>query len=89
VRRRFWPRGLTGQLLAVLLLALLVGQALSLVIFADERRLALRAANREQVLSRTASLVRLLDETPASLHERILDATSGSQLRFSLDQDKA
>ena len=56
--RRLIPQGLTGQLLAVLLLALLAGQALSLVIFADERRIALRAANREQVLARLLDLNR-------------------------------
>ncbi|MFO1074841.1 MAG: ATP-binding protein [Geminicoccaceae bacterium] len=83
--RRLIPQGLTGQLLAVLLLALLAGQALSLVIFADERRIALRAANREQVLARTASLVTLLGETPTSLHPRILAATSSRGLRFSID----
>jgi signal transduction histidine kinase len=83
--KRLIPRGLTGQLLAVVLLALLVGQALSLAIFADERRHALRTVNREQVLSRTASLVRLLAETPVGLHERILEATSSSQLRFRLE----
>lgn len=87
--RRLWPQGLTGQLLAVLLLALLVGQALSLAIFADERRMALRAVNREQVLSRTASLVKLLEETPAALHERILDATSSRQLSFRVDHASA
>lgn len=87
--RRFWPRGLTGQLLAVLLVALLAGQALSLALIADERRLALRAANREQVLTRTASLVRLLAETPPELHERILAAVSSRALRFSLDEESA
>jgi signal transduction histidine kinase len=89
VRRRLIPQGLAGQLLTVVLLALLVGQALSLAIFADERRLALRAVNREQVLSRTASLVRLLGETPADLHGRILDAASSGQLRFRLEGTSA
>ena len=84
--RRLWPLGLTGQLLAVLLLALLTGQALSFVIFADERRIAWRTVNREQVLARTASLVTLLGETPAALHPRILAATSSRGLRFSIDR---
>lgn len=87
--RRFRPQGLVGQLLAVVLLALLLGQALSLAIFADERRTALRAVNREQVLTRTASLVRLLAETPPELHARILAATSSAQLRFRLEARSA
>ena len=49
-----------------MLAALIAGQSVSFLIFADERRAALRAANREQVLARTAGLVRLLEETPES-----------------------
>jgi signal transduction histidine kinase len=75
---------LAGQLVLIVLAAMLAGQALSLLIFADERRAALRAANREQVLARTAALVRLLDETPPALHARILAASSSPQLRFRL-----
>ena len=72
--KRLWPRSLTGQLVLIVLAALIAGQTLSLLIFADERRLALRAANREQVLTRIAGLVKLLAETPPELHPRILAA---------------
>ncbi len=80
--RRFWPRNLAGQLVLIVLVALLAGQLLSLAIFADERRVALRVANREQVLARTAGLVRLLEETPPVLQDRILEASSGAFVRF-------
>jgi HAMP domain-containing protein len=80
--RRLWPRNLAGQIVLIVLVALLAGQLLSLAIFADERRVALRTANREQVLARTAGLVRLLEETPAGLHGRILEASSGAFVRF-------
>ncbi len=80
--RRLWPRNLAGQLVLIVVVGLLAGQLLSLAIFADERRVALRAANREQVLARTAGLVRLLEETPAALHGRILEASSGAFVRF-------
>ena len=83
--RRAWPASLAGQVVLIVLLALVVGQGLSLLIFADERRAALRAAGREQMLARTAGLVRLLDETPAELHERILAASSGGMVRFRTD----
>src|SRR5262245_55843626 len=53
------------------------------MIFADERRGAVRAAYREQVLARTAGLARLLADTPAALHERILRASSGALVRFA------
>ena len=87
--RRLWPRSLAGQLVLIVLVALLAGQLLSLAIFADERRVALRVANREQVLARTAGLVRLLEETPADLQARILDASSGAFVRFRLDPASA
>ena len=41
-------------------------------IFLDERRHAVRAADRAQVLSRTVSVVRLLGDTPPELSERII-----------------
>lgn len=83
--RRPWPASLASQIVLIVLVALVVGQGLSLLIFADERRAALRAAGREQMLARTAGLVRLLDETPAELHERILAASSGGMVHFRTD----
>ena len=46
ILRALWPRRLAAQLIALLLSALVVSQAVSLVILLDERRLALRAAER-------------------------------------------
>jgi len=87
--RRVWPRSLAWQLIVLLLLALVLAQAISLLIFADERRLALLAANREDVLARTATIVRLLDEAPPVLHERLLASASTGRLRFWLDSTSA
>ncbi len=81
---RYGPRSLAGQLVLIVLVALLLAQGLSLLIFADERRVALRAAGREQVLARTAGLVRLLEETPVELHQRILSTSSSPLLRFRI-----
>lgn len=82
--RRLWPGSLAGQLVLIVLFGLLLGQSLSFVIFADERRAALRIVGREQVLTRTAGLVRLLEETPEPLHDRILEASSGGLVRFAI-----
>ena len=82
--RRLWPRTLAGQLVLLLMLALFGAQILTFAIFADERRLALLAAGREQVIARTAALLRLLRETPEDLHPRIVRAASGSRLRFTI-----
>jgi signal transduction histidine kinase len=82
--RALWPTRLAGQLIALLLLALILAQAVSLWIFLDERRLAVQSANRLQILSRTASIVRLLEDTPDALHEQILRTASTPSLRFWL-----
>jgi hypothetical protein len=73
--RAIWPRRLAAQLIALLLFALVASQIVSLVILLDERGHALRAADRAQVLARTASIVRLMEATPPELHPQILPTT--------------
>lgn len=80
--RRLIPKSLLGQMVLVLALALLATQLLSVIIFADERRVALQALNQDETIARTASTLRVLAETPEELHDRILDAASSNRLRF-------
>jgi signal transduction histidine kinase len=87
--RRLWPRRLAGQMIALLLLALVLAQAASVLIFVDERWAALRTAERKHILSRTASIVRLIESTPAELHEQIVRTASSRQLRFWLSDQSA
>lgn len=82
---RLWPRKLAGQLIASLLLVLLAAQIVTLLIFHDERRAAVRATTRAEILSRTAAVVRLINETPARYHHQVIRSASGPRLRFSLD----
>ena len=84
-----WPKRLAAQLIALLLCALLASQVLSLAILLDERRHALRAAERAQVLARTASIVRLVEATPPELHPHILRTASSPRLRFWVDAANA
>ncbi len=81
---RLWPHSLVGQTIALLILALLGSHLISFLIFTDERRLALRHEQRENSLVRIVSIVRLLEETPPTLHERILDATNNGWIHFLL-----
>jgi signal transduction histidine kinase len=87
--RALWPRRLAAQLIALLLVALVASQAVTLVLLLDERRHALRAADRAQVLARTASIVRLVEATPPELHPHILRTASSPRLRFWVDDDHA
>jgi len=81
---RFLPKSLAGQLICLLLLALLAGHATAFVIFSDERREAVKATTRGQVLIRTSGVIRLLEATPADLHQRVVDSASTAFLQFSL-----
>jgi len=85
--KRLLPQTLAGQMIALLLLALIGSQLLSFWFFFDERRAAVRAAARGQVFSRTGSIVRLLTQTPPRLHAQILDAASNPRLRFWLSPE--
>lgn len=82
--RRLLPRGLRGQLLVLLLGALVLTHVASLLLFFDERRLAVRAALGEETAARAANVVRLLDATPAELHPAILRAAGSPSVRFAL-----
>jgi signal transduction histidine kinase len=84
-----WPKRLAAQLIALLLFALIASQVVSLAILLDERRHALRAAERAQVLARTASIVRLVEATPRELHPHILRTASSPRLRFWVADDHA
>ncbi len=81
-RFRLLPRSLAGQLIALILVALVVSQLFTLWLFTDERRAALLELAGGTVVSRTAALVDLLDETPPHLHEQIRRAASSPRLYY-------
>ncbi len=85
--RRFWPKSLAGQLVLLILLALVFAQTIAAVIFLDERRQAIRAVTHQQVLVRTVSIVRLLADTPAQYHDDILNSAISPRLHLGLDDE--
>lgn len=88
-RLPLWPRSLAGQLIALLLIALVVAQVFTLWIFAGERRVALVEMARSTFLARGASLVRVLEEAPQSQYPEILKAVSSHFLWFEVDSKPA
>ncbi len=80
---------LAGQLIALLLLALVGSQVASVALFVDERRLAINSVRDQQRTTRFSSVVRLLRNTPAELHPQILRAVSSHVVRFSLARRSA
>lgn len=87
--KRLWPKRLAGQMIALLLMALVLAQIITITIFADEQRLAIRAADRAQLLGRTVSIVRLLENTPPALHDQILKTANSRRLRYWVSEESA
>jgi len=81
---RIIPKSLAGQMIALLLLAIVSGHIIAFIVFSDERREAVHQASRGLFLNRAASVIRLLDATPAELHQQIIASAGTQRLRFSL-----
>ncbi len=81
---KFAPRNLAGQLTLLLLLALATAQGIAFALFAWERLEALRHAHRDDAVRRTATVARLLADTPPALHEAVIATASTELARFSL-----
>ncbi len=78
------PRSLRGQLVLLILGALLAAQLVSLWLFVDERGLAVRAALGLEAAGRAANVALLIEEAPDDLHPAILRAASSPLVRFEL-----
>ena len=65
-------RSLSGQLILLVVAALVVAQVISLFLFADERSLAIRAALGFEAAGRAANVARLIEEAPLDLQDSIL-----------------
>lgn len=89
VLNRLLPKSLSGQLIGLILLTLLGSHIIAVVILADERREALEAATRGEVLARTATIARLLSISPTNLHDQILENAQSPFVQFSLTASSA
>lgn len=79
-----FPQSVGGQLLAMLLLALVATQGLGLLLLTDERNRAVRAALGFEVAGRAANVVLLLDDAPTDLRPSILMAADSPLVRFEV-----
>ena len=85
--RRLWPASLVGQLVGLLLLALVLAQGIGFLIYHDERTKALRGVVTDDFVSRAASVVQLLEATPPNLHDEILRAVATTYSRYWLSSE--
>ncbi len=83
--KRFLPRTVPGQLVAFSLAALLISQLAMLAITAAERQDEAREWWTGYVLARIASVVELLDRTPDTLHQHVLNASDMENLALSIE----
>ena len=81
---RGFVSSLRGQVILLIIFALLVAQAISLWLFVDERTLAVRAALGFEAADRAANIALLIHEAPVDLHPSILRAASSPLVRFDL-----
>jgi len=63
---RWFPRTIGGQLIFLLLAALVLSQVVTVAMFFGERDQAVREAWREEFFSRVASVAKVIDDTPGS-----------------------
>ncbi|MTI42753.1 signal transduction histidine kinase [Roseibium hamelinense] len=80
--RRLVPTSLAGQLIALLLAAIVAAQAISIWVFHDERRIAVLQVARDNLLTRAISIAELIEETPPAIHDRVLTASSSRFASF-------
>ncbi|GGC88788.1 ATP-binding protein [Chelatococcus reniformis] len=86
--KRLWHRSLAAQFICFMLIALALSQGIGLLMSWDERGQALRAAAKSEFFSRTASLARLVEATPAAIHDGILGASGTNYTRFWLSAEE-
>lgn len=82
--RGLMPSSLRGQMLVLLLGALITVQLITMALFFSERRLAVRAALGAEAAERTANVVGLVEAAPADLHPEILRSAGSPLMRFEL-----
>jgi signal transduction histidine kinase len=86
--RRLWARSLAAQIIVAMLLALGISQVIGFMISWDERGRALYMAAKNEFLVRTASLAQLLETTPSTLENDILNASNTAYTRFWVSRDE-
>ena len=78
------PKSLAGRLTLLLLIALAIAQGVAMALFVRERIEVVRHAQQDNVILRTATVARLLRDTPPALHGAVVIAASTDFSRYSL-----
>ena len=82
--KRYLPRTVAGQLIAVAMVALFLSQLVMFVIMAEERERASRQWWTGYIMSRIAATTELLDQTPDQWHQQVINASDTPHLTFNI-----
>lgn len=84
--KRFRDMSMATQFICLAVFALLLSQAISLLFSRDERDQAIRAAYREELMSRAETVARLIETTPPSLAGDITRANNTLNTRYWISE---
>jgi len=79
-----WPKGLLGQMVALILLALLLAQGISLWVLSNAHQKALEGHNQRALMRQLSTVNSILESTPTEQHARTLKAWRRPGLDFDL-----
>ncbi len=77
-------KSLSGRVIGLLILVFGLVNAVTVYIYYEERGRAVRWTQMEDLVTRSASVQRLLNDTPAELHSQILASVSTDLFRFAV-----
>ena len=91
---RFLPRSLKGQLILLMLVALLLSQAAGFLCILSDQKSKMKREWLHNIFTRIATVSDVIGSTPADVHGKILRTSSSWALKFSigpepLSRDKA
>lgn len=84
-RRFIWPRGLTGQIIILIILTILISQIINIILVAGERADAFRRGAAGPLIGQIIIAAELLQNTDEATEQRLLAALSSSERRLTID----
>lgn len=83
---KFIPKSLWGQLVSLLILALVVTQLIALFVFADLKRLSSNRFTETELINKTVTIVNLLKFSEPNAYKRILRAENKRNVRLRIER---
>lgn len=83
--RFIWPRGLTGQIIILIILTIFISQIINIILVAGERADAFRRGAAGPLIGQIIIAAELLQNTDEATEQRLLSALSSSERRLTID----